>query len=381
MHIGFLSEKYPPEIGGLAISSARLCRGLAQCGHAVEVFTPTTALAPGARQTTTIDDVVCHTIGVHKRSEETLSAWFAAVLARHQARPFALLHAYFMPQAGFLATYLGRYLGIPVVVSARGNDLDRAIFDPGRAGHILYALQQADVVTANTRDLVRKAQALAPGRTVHLIPNGVDTGRFAPQPRDERLVAALGLEGRPVLGFVGEARAKKGLATLLTAYRELYRHTGAALLLVGGVRAGEDQALVTVFQKQNPAAPLVVVPYVAHEALPSYYNLLDLLLLPSLADGLPNALLEGMACGCAVVGAAAGGIPDVVHHAENGLLVPPQDAPALVAACSELLADADLRAQLGAAARRSVQEEFSVALEVQRNLELYGQLCNDSISV
>ena len=52
MHIGFLSEKYPPEIGGLAISSARLCRGLAQCGRAVEVFSPTTALAPAARQTT-----------------------------------------------------------------------------------------------------------------------------------------------------------------------------------------------------------------------------------------------------------------------------------------------------------------------------------------
>ena len=126
----------------------------------------------------------------------------------------------------------------------------------------------------------------------------------------------------------------------------------------------------------------MVVPYLVQSALPAYYSLIDVRLLSSLADGLPDALLEGMACGCAIVWQIpAKGIPDVLRHGENGLLVPPQDAPALVAAVLRLLADTDLRAQLGAAARRSVQEEFSVALEVQRNLELYGQLCNDSISV
>jgi glycosyltransferase involved in cell wall biosynthesis len=316
-----------------------------------------------------------------RRTDDTLSAWFDLVVNQHAgiAGGFDLLHASFLPQAGFVAAYAGRYLGLPVVVGARGNDLDRAVFDPAKAGHILYALQSASVVTANSRDLQRKAQALAPGQRVFLAPNGVDVQVFRRLPPDQDLVQSLGLAGREVIGFAGEARAKKGLAILLLAAAALAERRSIALLLVGGIRPGDDQALVDVFHKQRPDVPLIIVPNLPHAQMPAYYNLMDVLALPSRRDGLPNALLEGMACECALVATPVGGIPDALQDGVSGRLVPPGDAPALAAAILDLLEHPGLRRSLGKAARQAAGERFPLATELDINLELYHQLLSRAV--
>ncbi len=374
MRIALLTERYTPDLGGLAVSAARLARGLSAVGCDVEVLAPTKRLAAGQTTRTELDGVVVHRLGAHRQAADTLTGWFDYLIARHGERPFDLLHAYFLTQAGFVAAYAGRYLGRPAIVSARGNDLDRAVFDPANAAQILHALRSADAITANTRDLARKARALALGREVTLIPNGVDAAHFAPAPPDLALAARLGLGDRPVLGFVGEARAKKGLAPLLLAYGEVARRRPAALLLVGGARPGDDGDLLNVFLRQNRDLPVVVAPDVPPQALPGYYNLIDVLLLPSLRDGLPNALLEGMACERAIVSTPVGGIPDALRDGENGRLVPPGDVAALAAAIEALLDDAEQRRRLGRAARATVMRDFAPEQEIASNLALYRRL-------
>jgi glycosyltransferase involved in cell wall biosynthesis len=372
MKIALLTEKFLPDIGGLAISANRLANGLVAQGHSVDVFVVTTALAPGETQVEK-DGITIHRLGVHKRADDTLSNWFNYVVARHAESHFDLIHAYFITQAGFVATMAARFLGIPSIVSARGNDLDRAMFDPGKAAHIVYALQNASVVTANASELVRKAKAIV-SRDVMLIPNGIDTTLFAPGVRDESLVHSLAFDGLPLLGFVGEARAKKGLAPMLVAYRQVASQRRVALALVGGVRSGDDKDLLKVFQKQNPSLPLVVIPHVPPEQLPAYYRSFDLLLMPSLNDGLPNALLEGMACGCAIIGTPVGGIGDAIRDGENGRLVPPGDADSLAVAINQLLDDAELRRQLGQSARETVVRDYAPEREIEMNLKLYRSL-------
>ena len=393
MRIALLSDTFPPDQGGLAVSAERLALGLAGAGHSVEVFAPAAEPArewdgPG---------LAVRRVARRRRPEDTLSGWFDALAARHQTAPFDLLHAYFAVQSGFVAVYAGRYLGLPSVVSARGNDLDRAVFDPGRAAHILFALQHASALTTNARELARKAQALAPGRSVAVIPNGVDAARFAPDACPEAREAARAqiraalrglpvaggadVETLPLIGFVGEARAKKGLAVLLLALRSLARERPAALLLVGGVRPGADQETLAVFQRQHPELPVLVIPPVGRAELPGYYGLLDLLVLPSLHDGLPNALLEGMACGCAVVGARAGGIPDALRDGASGLLVPPGDPEALAACMRALLDQPERRRLLGRAARAAVLRDFTIDAELAANLALYRELLAPQNSV
>ena len=106
-----------------------------------------------------------------------------------------MLHAYFLTQAGFTATYAGKYLNVPSVVSIRGNDIERAAFDPSRFSHTMYALQNASAVTTNASELVKKAKAFI-DREIVLIPNGVDTEHFKPMEKNLVLAEALNLESR-----------------------------------------------------------------------------------------------------------------------------------------------------------------------------------------
>jgi len=375
MNILILTDKYPPQIGGLAISTRRLAHGLAQAGHSVSVSTLDTSVAPGSVSAADDAGVTVYHIGAYRRADDTLADWFDHVVALHTARRLDVIHAMYITQQAFVAVSAGRYLEVPSVISARGNDLDRASFDPGKFSQIFWSLQNADAVTAATRDLARKARAFAPGRQVHWIPNGVDTTLFAPGPRDDALASSLGLGNAPVIAFVGEARQKKGLTILLPAFaRVCARHDKRpSLLLVGGVRR-DDAPILDVFRRQNPTLDVHVVPGVAHQELPPYYRLADVLVMPSLHDGMPNALLEGMACECAIVASNVGGIPDAVRDGENGVLVPPGDADVLADAMSALLAEPSRRIQLGRAARATVMADFAPAQEIERNLEIYRAL-------
>jgi glycosyltransferase involved in cell wall biosynthesis len=239
-------------------------------------------------------------------------------------------------------------------------------------------------VTAVSPDLARKARALAPGCQAHVIPNGVDASRFAPAPADPALRASLVSDDQtPLLGFVGEARLKKGLTILLPAFARVaaealkMNRPTPVLLLVGGVRK-DDTDVLRVFQAQNPGLSVQSIPYLDQDRLPSFYNLLDVLVLPSLRDGLPNALLEGMACECAVVTTSVGGIPEVVRHGENGLLISPGQVEALAEAITDLLQSSECRMTLGRAARQTIIRNFDPARELANNLEIYHQLLTGS---
>jgi len=372
--IALVSEKYPADIGGLAISVERLAKLLSAAGQEVEIFTLGNDLAAGKIVSAKRDGILIHRLGAHRRTDDTLAGWFDFIIECHDKNPFDLIHAYFITQAGFVAVYAGEYLGIPTVVSARGNDLDRAVFDPRKGAHILYALNNASAITANSRQLVRKAGSLAPGKEVRWIPNGVDPEMFQPQPRTKALAQKLGLGANPVIGFAGEARAKKGIANLLLAFRELATKRQVSLILVGGVRSGEDKDLIKVFKKQNPDLSFVVVPYLNQHELPAYYNLMDILVMPSIRDGLPNALLEGMACECAVIASPVGGICDVIRDDRNGRLVEPGKPEALAKAMGVLLDDIEARLRLGKEARGTVLRDFSFGQEINSTLKLYGEL-------
>lgn len=376
MKIAILSEKYPPDPGGLAISAQRLARLLQGAGNQVEVFAPQESLQPGCTYSVQDGGVIVNRFAPQRRVDDTLADWFDLVVQGQNQRSFELLHGFYLVQAGFLAAYVGKYLNLPSVVSARGNDLDRAAFHPGKAAHILYALQSSSAVTANSRQLVRKARALAPEKLVAHIPNGVDPGFFCPGERNEELAKHLELGKRMVIGYTGEARAKKGLATLLLAYEQVAARREASLLLVGGVRTGEDQELINVFRKQKPSLDIKVLPPVPLDQMPDFYRLMDVFWMPSLRDGLPNSLLEAMACELPVVGTPVGGILDVLNEPGTGCLVPAGDVPALAETTLQLLDNPENRQSIGRVARERVCQSYSLDKELGENLHVYQRVMN-----
>jgi glycosyltransferase involved in cell wall biosynthesis len=211
-----------------------------------------------------------------------------------------------------------------------------------------------------------------------VIPNGIDTGHFKPLPRNIALAESLNLvrgeKTARVIGFAGELREKKGLRPLLSAYAQVNKKHPAVLLLVGDVRAGEDQQSFEEFRLSHPDAQITVTGFVSHRDLPVYYSLMDIFVQPSLRDGLPNSLLEAMACERAVVGTSVGGIPDAVTDCENGRLVRTNDAVELADAMDELLNNETVRKKLGSAARQTILDKFTLQSELDGNLAVYHRL-------
>jgi glycosyltransferase involved in cell wall biosynthesis len=370
----FLSDTYPPDVGGLAISTERNARLLVQAGHEVHVCAPSASLPPGEAQKTVGNGVQVHRLGPQKKMHDTLTDWFELVTGLGRELSFDLLHGFFAAYAGYMAAYAARYLGARSVVSVRGNDLDRLIFDPARAPFILYALEHADAVTAVTRDLQRKVLALVNRQGVVHVPNSVDAELFHPSTSHAALRDKLRLDQEGyVLGFVGEARAKKGLTLLLKAFAKVSTKVNAHLLLIGGLRP-KDEEIYQLFRRRNSQLSLHLVPYVPQSELADYYNLMDLVLMPSLRDGLPNALLEAMACERVVVASDVGGLSDVIEDGQNGFLVPPRDKQALVDRILSALADADQRRVLGQAARETILRDYTPQHELNNNLRIYHQL-------
>ena len=390
MKIALLSEKYTPDIGGLAISTERLARLLTSAGHHVRVFCPTPNLRPPEQRILSSNGVSVTRFGAHKRVDDTLVDWFELVIAGHKEDPFDVLHAYFLTQAGFVATYAGKYLGLPSVVSIRGNDIERAAFDPSRYSHTMYALQNASALTTNAKELVKKAKAFF-DREITLIPNGIDAEHFKPRESIAKLTQTLRLieasippsyfgQKQPatfqnrVVGFVGELREKKGIKVLLPALVQVNKTESTTLLVIGMVRQGEDRQFFDEFLTLNPNLQIFVTGYIAPKDLPAYYSMMDVFVHPSLRDGMPNALLEAMACERAVVATPVGGILDVVKDSETGLIVPANDPQALSNAILTLLEDQPLRSRLSKSARELTQREFTLQKELDLNLNVYRSL-------
>jgi phosphatidylinositol alpha-1,6-mannosyltransferase len=373
MKVCLLSDTYPPDVGGLAVSVRRNARNLAAAGYQVCVVAPSHARPPGSWHLEADGPVSVYRLGTHSRLRETLADWFDLMVELDVAQEFALFHGYFLTYAGYLAALTARYRGKPSVVSARGNDIDVMPFDDRRAVFVLKALEWADAILAVTRDLAHKATALSGRHDVQLVHNGVDGTLFAPQPPDPALRASLGLDQRPVVGFVGEARAKKGLGRMLRIFPRLCEEVPAQLLLVGGVRQ-QDLAMVDFFRRQHPDLPLHLVPPQPNQALPSYYALCDVVILPSLRDGLPNALLEAMACGRPVLASAVGGMLDVVTQDMDGMLLPPRDDHVWVKALRHMLLDSEARQRLGSAARQTALDRFTPGQELEAVLAVYERV-------
>ncbi len=183
---------------------------------------------------------------------------------------------------------------------------------------------------------------MSPARVVS-IPTGIDLDRFKPGARDEAR-AALGLDREGALiGIVATLRSWKGHRYLFEAFAGL-ADRGARLVVVGD---GPQREALEALAKELGIAGRVRFAGNQADVAP-WMRALDLFCLPSYAnEGVPQALMQAMACGLPVVSTPVGSIAEIVQDGDTGRLVPPEDAQALRAALEALLADEALRARLG----------------------------------
>jgi glycosyltransferase involved in cell wall biosynthesis len=206
----------------------------------------------------------------------------------------------------------------------------------------------------------------------------VDADRFAPGPADAGRRAELGIaDDEAVLGFCGELRHKKGLPFLLDALGRVRRERPACLLVIGDVRPRE-QAAISRFALESPedAERILVTGHTEDpDEVARDLRQCDVVLQPSVWDGLPNAVLEAMACARPVVASDAGGIPEAVEHGKSGLLLPKAGLHRLGETVLEVLSmpEAD-REAMGAAARQAVIDGFGPERERRSVAEILARL-------
>lgn len=175
--------------------------------------------------------------------------------------------------------------------------------------------------------------------------------------REFRRTAGLG-EDIFLIGALGRLSREKGQAILLEALREVRPHVPEAAAVLAG--EGPDRpALEAAALRMGLSGAVTFLPSLARQRLGSFFEAIDLFVLPSLRENLPLALIEAMLAGKPVVAAAVGGVPELIDDRTTGLLVPPGDPGALARAIRELASDEVLRKRLASDARRRADVRFT----------------------
>jgi phosphatidylinositol alpha-1,6-mannosyltransferase len=196
------------------------------------------------------------------------------------------------------------------------------------------------------------------------VPPGVDERTFHPASGGDAVRARLGLSDRPVVVCVSRLVRRKGQDTLIRSWPEvLARVPDAVLLIVGG---GPYRAeLERLAQTTGVAASVRFTGAVPWEELPAHYGAGDVYAMPCRTrrggldvEGLGIVYLEASATGLPVVAGDSGGAPDAVREGETGYVVPGRDRGQLAERLVRLLLDPELRARMGAAGRRWVEQEW-----------------------
>lgn len=171
-----------------------------------------------------------------------------------------------------------------------------------------------------------------------------------------------------LIGYIGRLSQEKGILNFMKAIPELFHRRGDVSFLIGGdgqLRTKVDQYL----SGQNLSSKVNFVGWIPHDELPKYLDDLNLLVLPSYTEGLPNTMLEAMACGTPVLATPVGAIPDVIKDGETGFIMEDNSPGCIVKNVIRVLNSPDLE-RITENARALVKKEFTyeVAVEKYRNI-------------
>jgi glycosyltransferase involved in cell wall biosynthesis len=315
---------------------------------------------------------------------------------RRAGRPIDHLHAHFAHAPTLIALLVRKLTGISFSFTAHARDLVQI---PPRA--LIERIERATIMLTCSGTNIDYVNGVVPEplrAKVRLIHHGVNLDGF--QPLSESTKAHEGTQkgdmqgdesknlrvpscdsvdqSEPLILSVGRLVEKKGFPDLIAACARLKQQgrrfrcaiygegplRGELAALIEWLDVGDrvtlegersQQELIPIFQRADLFA---LAPFVTGDG--------D-------RDGIPNVLVEAMACGLPVVSAAVAGIPELVRHGENGLLVAPRDVDALAAALAALLDDQARRERMGAAARRTVVEQFDLRAAARQIAALFEQ--------
>ena len=395
MRIALLSYEYPPEtgFGGIGTYTWFQARALAQLGHEVHVLAG--AVAPSALRASEHDGVrVWRYRGAglsarlfaglgrlgwwwsRERLRNALDMYAAVRAVRRQVR-FDVME---MPECGAEGLLVNRFGATPSVVRYHSPARMIMPFYDVRAADVRlcsgleeFALRGATACTSSSQYLATAMQSqLAAGRAADVIHNGIDLDWFdvAEQVEARR---AFGIpDRRPMVLFAGRMERRKGIHLCPAVARAILAAHDVAFVFAGDDLFGYvAQTLVPALQGGTMRGTYHVLGRRSAVEMRSLMRQADVVFLPSLWESCPYSCLEAMAAGRTIVASDAGGMPELLRHRENGLVVPVGDEQGFIGCLTEALEDRSLRERLGNCARKTVETSFQSGQVAVRSLDVY----------
>ena len=368
LRVALVTETYPPEINGVAMTLACLVAGLQARGHDVQLLRPRQAPdAQGQRPVNGLEEVLMRGLPIPKyphlrmglpAKKHLLSLWTAR-------RP-DLVHIATEGPLGWSALQAARKLRLPVSSDFRTNfDAYSRHYGVGWlqkpiAAYLRKFHNQANCTMVPTEQLRRSLDGQGFER-LHVVARGIDTAMFNPAHRDASLRAQWGVgEHDRVVLSVGRLAAEKNLGLLVDAFQAMRAvDPRLKLVLVGD---GPQRAEL---QQRCPGAWFAGSQ--TGQALSRHYASADVFLFPSLTETYGNVTPEALASGLAVLAFEHAAASELIRSGHNGLLAPQGDAAAFVRRAVDMAANPELCQQLAQQARASVitRDWASIATQVE----------------
>jgi glycosyltransferase involved in cell wall biosynthesis len=328
------------------------------------------------------DQTVCSfdDVGALKESYQKLGIPVYIIQRKHRFDPIVLTKLYQLIQHGkfsIIQTVLfypdvvgmltGAAAGVKVRISVETASHYNVFFSPPYR-RLMYRTAMKYVsriiaVSGEVKNSIIQRERIHSSR-IAVIPNAVDFRLYDPVSNgSNRKKKELHLQNAfPVLGTVARLTHVKGHGVLIRAAVDLVKKYPALHCLFIG-----DGELRSDLEKQiNEMGLGDHFSFLGfRKDIPELLYALDIFVLPSLTEGMPNVILEAMACSVPVVATEVGGIPEVIRDGWNGILIPPEDPKKLAGAILKLLEDRSFRSQIGENGRKHVQDQYSLDRQIQ----------------
>jgi phosphatidylinositol alpha-1,6-mannosyltransferase len=362
MRLLFISQDFPPAMGGIQTYTAELAPRLADRCERFLLIAPS---HPRAEAFDATLDYEVHRLPIRPDLLVLRAIPHVIRIARRERFDMAF-HVQWPTAFSSLLSKLVTGYPRHRAISLHGKD---AVFHPfgletlnrGYDALRRLALASANGVLPVSRFLAERGKELgvAPD-AIHVIPNGTNPEVFYPEAVPD-LRRTFDADDHPIVFSAGRLVPKKGFDTAIRAMEQVADAIPSARLLIAGSGPEEDRlhALTRQLNLHDQVRFLGPIP---HHKLRRYYNLADVFLMaghevPGDVEGFGLVYLEANACGTPVIGSRVGGVPDAIRHEETGLLVPPRHPTATAQAVIRLLRDEALARRLGEQGRQRVLNE------------------------
>jgi glycosyltransferase involved in cell wall biosynthesis len=280
-----------------------------------------------------------------------------------------ILHC-FLFQANFMGRIAARCAGVPVNISSL------RVEERERLSHVFFERISGFMVTAytavceNVREFGIQKMGI-PGDRIVTIANGITPELYQSGARD-MIRKEFGInKDTPLIGTIGRLHHQKGMDILLKAAAEARERLPQMRVMIVG--EGPEGKSLKGLARELGISDSVIFTGIRRD-IPDILAALDLFVLPSRWEGMPNVILEAMAAGRPVVAADTGGAQELVSHEETGLLVPAEDVNSLSEAVIRLLSNPPDLEKMAERARGRVKDQYSILRMVDQNQELYERL-------